>query len=210
MDPNLPETKEQDKKESIEESKGETLEQEAPTKEDEAQAAAKEDLRQKKQEEDEMLFTKRRLTTLTDENKKLSNELEALKERMLRLNAEYDNFRRRTAREKSDISDNCTADVIRDILPVIDNLERALLEETKNASALKDGVDLTLSQFQTVMKKLGVEVIDTESGFDPNLHEAVMHEVDEQRGEREVSEVFLKGYKKGDKVIRHSVVKVAN
>lgn len=160
--------------------------------------------------EDEMLFARRKIKNLEDETKKLNNEVEAYKERLLRLTSEYENFRKRTAKEKEEIGTESTVNILRDILPVIDNLERALITETDDLPGLKDGVQMTLDQFVQAMQKLGVELIPTDTGFDPEYHEAVMHETDESKGAREVAEVFLKGYKKGEKVVRHAVVKVVN
>lgn len=161
-------------------------------------------------DEAEMLFTKRKIRNLEDENKKLNNEVTAFKERLLRLNSEYENFRKRTVKEKEEIGAESTVAVLRDILPVIDNLERALVTETDDLPGLKEGVQMTLDQFIIAMEKLGVEMIPTDNGFDPNYHDAVMHETDPTKGPRVVSQVFLKGYKKDDKVVRHAVVKVAN
>lgn len=161
-------------------------------------------------DEEEMLFTRRKVKNLEEETKKLNNELNALKDRMLRLTAEYENYRNRTAREKEEIEGDCIAKVLGDILPVMDNLERALISETDDLPGLKDGVQMTLDQFILALEKMGVELIPTDSGFDPEFHEAVMHEMDETRGEKEITGVFLKGYKKGNKIVRHSVVKVVN
>ncbi len=161
-------------------------------------------------EEDEMIFARKKIKNLEMDNKKLGNELEALKERLLRLSAEYENFRKRTIKEKEELAANCTASLLKDILPVIDNLERALVTETDDLPGLKEGVQMTLDHFVQVMKKVGVEEIPTDQSFDPNYHEAVMHEIDADKGAKEISEVFLRGYKIGDKVIRHTVVKVVN
>lgn len=146
---------------------------------------------------------------LTDENKKLSNEVEALKDRLLRMTAEYDNYRKRTAKEKDGIYTDACTDVLKEMIPVVDNLERALAVEG-SVEDLKKGIEMTIKGFQGSLEKLGVEEIDTTSGFDPNLHQAVMHIQDESYGENSVAEVFLKGYKRGDKVIRFTMVKVAN
>lgn len=146
---------------------------------------------------------------LNEENKKLQNEIEALKDRLLRLTAEYDNYRKRTAKEKECIYTDACEDVLKNIFPVIDNLERASAAQGDTEN-LKKGIDMTIRQFNTAMEKLGVEEIPSDSGFDPNLHDAVMHVEDEQYEKNQVVEVFQKGYKKGDKVLRHSMVKVAN
>lgn len=146
---------------------------------------------------------------LQEENAKLFNEVETLKDRLLRMSAEYDNFRKRTAKEKEGIySDACT-DVLKNILPVLDNLERAVSVEG-NLDDLKKGIDMTLRQFKDSLKKLNVEEISTEEGFDPNYHNAVMHVVDDNYCKNEIVEVFQKGYKRENKVIRYSMVKVAN
>lgn len=144
-----------------------------------------------------------------DEVKKLTNEVQTLKDRLLRQTAEYDNFRKRTAKEKEGIYTDACVDVLKEILPVADNLERAILAEG-NFEDLKKGIEMTIKGLQSAFEKLGVEEIDASKDFDPNLHQAVMHIEDENFDKNQVAEVFMKGYKRGEKVIRHSVVKVAN
>lgn len=156
-----------------------------------------------KDKTEEMIFK------LKDENEKLNNELEALKDRLLRTAGEYDNYRKRTEKEKESLYAGACEDVLKEMLPVLDNLERAMLAKG-DIEDLKKGIDMTLKQFKDSFQKLGVEEISIENGFDPNLHDAVMHVEDDEHGEKEVVEVFLKGYKKGNKIIRHSMVKVAN
>lgn len=130
-------------------------------------------------------------------------------DRYLRMLAEYDNFRRRAAKEKDGIYADAYSDAIGALLPVLDNLDRAV--GCTDAEALSGGLALTLKSFTEALAKLGVEEIKAEGEtFDPNLHNAVMHIDDDSAGEGQVVEVFQKGYKKGDKVIRHAVVKVAN
>lgn len=146
---------------------------------------------------------------LKDEVSKLSNELEALKDRLMRTSAEYDNFRKRTAKEKEGIYTDACIDVLKAVLPVFDNLERAAGAQG-SFEDLKKGIDMTLRQINDSLGKLNIEEIPTEGEFDPNLHNAVMHVEDESFGKNSVVEVFQKGYKRGDKVIRHSMVKVAN
>lgn len=146
---------------------------------------------------------------LKDENKKLNNEVDALKERLLRLTAEYENYRKRTAKEKDGIYTDACTDVLKEIIPVVDNLERALAVDG-SVDDLKKGIEMTIKGFQGSLDKLGVEEIDTTAGFDPNLHQAVMHIQDDSFEKNSVAEVFLKGYKRGDKVIRFTMVKVAN
>jgi molecular chaperone GrpE len=146
---------------------------------------------------------------LEDERIRLENEANAYKDKLLRLNAEYDNYRKRTAKEKEGIYTDACEDVLKNMLPVLDNLERAA---TVNGSVedIKKGIEMTIRQFKDSLEKLLVEEISTSEGFDPNLHNAVMHVEDSNFGEKEIVEVFQKGYKKGDKVLRHSMVKVAN
>lgn len=144
-----------------------------------------------------------------DEIKKLTNEVEALKDRLLRQTAEYENFRKRTAKEKEGIYTDACADVIKELLPVADNLERAIAAEG-SFEDLKKGIEMTMKGLDSAFEKLGVEEIDASGEFDPNMHQAVMHIEDENFDKNVVAEVFMKGYKRGDKVIRHSVVKVAN
>lgn len=146
---------------------------------------------------------------LKDENKKLTNEAETLKERLLRLTAEYDNYRKRTSKEKEGIYTDACTDVLKEMIPVLDNLERAISVDG-NVEDIKKGIEMTIKGFKASFEKLGVEEIDATGEFDPNYHQAVMHIEDESLGANSVAEVFQKGYKRGDKVIRYTVVKVAN
>lgn len=168
------------------------------------ESEAKEEERENDEENQLSLVRK-----LNDENKKLNNEVEALKERLLRITAEYENYRKRTAKEKDGIYTDACADVLKEIIPVVDNIERALSVDG-SVDDLKKGIEMTIKGFQGSLEKLGVEEIDTTSGFDPNLHQAVMHIEDESFEKNSVAEVFLKGYKRGDKIIRFTMVKVAN
>ena len=139
-----------------------------------------------------------------------TDELAAEKDKYLRLYAEYDNFRRRSAKEKSDLYAEIKANTVKSFLPVYDNLERALKQETQD-EAYKKGVEMIMAQFLKTMEGLGVTAIeDIGQSFDPNLHNAVMHVDDEEKGENEIVEVFQKGFKLEEKVIRFSMVKVAN
>ena len=128
----------------------------------------------------------------------------------LRLAAEYDNYRKRSQKEKENAWTTAKADTIKELLPVYDNLERALKQETTDEAYAK-GVQMTMQQLKTVLEKLGVEEIPAQGEtFDPNFHNAVMHMEDEAMGENIVAEVFQAGFKMGEKVIRHAMVKVAN
>lgn len=166
---------------------------------------SKEEVSENKEEEDEVQMFKKS----KEEIKKLNSELETLKDRLLRVTAEYDNFRKRTAKEKEGIYTDACVDVLKEIVPNLDNLERAV-EAEGSVDDMKKGVEMTLKGFQNSLDRLGVELISTEEGFDPNMHQAVAHIQDENFKENSVAEVFQKGYKRGDKVIRHTMVKVAN
>ena len=128
----------------------------------------------------------------------------------LRLAAEYDNFRKRTIKEKEASYGNGKADAVAKMLPVYDNLERALNQETSDA-AYKKGVEMTMAELVKIFTSLGVEIFgNVGDEFDPNLHNAVMHTEDENLGENVISMVFQKGFKIGDKVVRFAMVQVAN
>ncbi len=140
----------------------------------------------------------------------LEAQLASEKERFLRLAAEYDNYRKRSAKERENIFADVKSDTITQFLPVYDNLERALANETTD-EAYKKGVEMIMTQFKDVLTKMGVEEIPAVGKpFDPTRHNAVMHIDDEAYGENEIVEEFAKGFIMGEKVIRFSVVKVAN
>ena len=144
----------------------------------------------------------------------LLEELEALKknlsDKFLRLAAEYDNYRRRSQKEKESAWSDAKADTAAAFLPVYDNLERALKQETAD-EAYKKGVEMTMTQLKEVLAKLGIEEIPAlGEPFDPNLHNAVMHVEDEGAGENTIVDVFQTGFRSGDKVVRFAMVKVAN
>ena len=128
----------------------------------------------------------------------------------LRLAADYDNFRKRTAKEKEASYTNGKADAVAKLLPVYDNLERALNQQTEDA-AYKKGVEMTMTELVKILTSLGVEIFgNVGDTFDPNLHNAVMHCEDESLDENVISTVFQKGFKLGDKVVRFAMVQVAN
>ena len=128
----------------------------------------------------------------------------------LRLAAEYDNFRKRTAKEKEQSYQNGKSDAVEKFLPVYDNLQRALNQETADA-AYKKGVEMTMNELVKILNGLGVEIFgEVGEEFDPNLHNAVMHTDDEALGENVISQVFQQGFKLGDKVVRFAMVQVAN
>ena len=134
-------------------------------------------------------------------------EAEASEDKYLRMMAEYDNFRKRSAKEKESTYADAYSDCIVGILPILDNLERAAAFD--QLEGLKKGLEMTAKAFDDALEKMGITEIETKI-FDPNLHNAVMHIEDESYGESEIVEVFQKGYCKGDKVIRYAMVKVAN
>jgi len=128
----------------------------------------------------------------------------------LRCAAEYDNFRKRTIKEKEASYGNGKADAVAKMLPIYDNLERALNQETSDA-AYKKGVEMTMNELLKIFTGLGVEVFgNVGDAFDPNLHNAVMHIENEELEENSISAVFQKGFKIGDKVVRFAMVQVAN
>ena len=132
------------------------------------------------------------------------------KEKYLRLCAEYDNFRKRSQKERESLYNDIKADTLLKFLPVYDNLERALAQETAD-EAYRKGVEMIMNQFNTTMEKLGVKEIPAKGEkFDPSYHNAVMHVDDEALGENEVVECFQKGFMLNDKIIRFAMVKVAN
>ena len=128
----------------------------------------------------------------------------------LRVAAEYDNFRKRTVKEKEASYGNGKADAVAKMLPVYDNLERALNQPTEDA-AYKKGVEMTMNELVKIFTSLGVEVFgNVGDAFDPNLHNAVMHIDSEELGENTIAQVFQKGFKIGEKVVRFAMVQVAN
>lgn len=128
----------------------------------------------------------------------------------LRVAAEFDNFRKRTVKEKEASYGNGKADAVAKILPIYDNLERALKQETTDA-AFKKGVEMTMTELVKILNGLGVEIFgQVGDSFDPNLHNAVMHTENEELGENVVAQVFQKGFKIGEKVVRFAMVQVAN
>ncbi len=144
------------------------------------------------------------------EEDKLRTELAESKDKYLRLMAEYDNFRKRSAKERLELSASVKGDTVADILPVLDNFERALNTETED-EAYKAGIEMIFKQFTDALNKLGIEPIDPVGEvFDPNIANAVNQIEDPELGENVVAQVFQKGYRIGDKVIRYAMVVVAN
>ena len=137
-------------------------------------------------------------------------ELEETTDRLKRLMAEFDNFKKRSAKEREGLYNSLLSDIVGSFLPVVDNLEKAVNSNTED-EGYKQGVELVLKQFMDVLASIGVKEIEgVGSTFNPEYHEAVSLVQDETLGEKEIKEVFRKGYKIGEKVIRHSMVVVAN
>lgn len=137
-------------------------------------------------------------------------ELEETTDRLKRLMAEFDNFKKRSAKEREGLYNSLLSDIVGSFLPVVDNLEKAVNSNTED-EGYKQGVELVLKQFMDVLSSLGVKEIEgVGATFNPEYHEAVSLVQDETLGEKEIKEVFRKGYKIGEKVIRHSMVVVAN
>ena len=153
-------------------------------------------------------------TTETVEETPVVNEWEekynAERDAHLRVAAEFDNFRKRTIKEKDASYGNGKADTVAKLLPVYDNLERALNQPTEDA-AYKKGVEMTMTELEKIFAGLGVEIFgQAGDGFNPELHNAVMHVENEELGENTIAAVFQKGFKIGDKVVRFAMVQVAN
>ena len=166
---------------------------------------------------------KKQTKQLKEENKKLTREnteirgkldkaekdLNETTDKYMRVCAEYDNFRKRSQKEREGIYADAYSDALKEVLPVIDNLERAA--QYNEAEKLAEGLGLIFKSTKDMLSKLGVEEFGAAGDkFDPQLHNAVMHVEDDEHGEDEIVDVFQKGYRKGDKIIRHAMVKVAN
>ena len=183
------------------------LEQEVPADETETEEIAEEIIEEDAVEE---LPEEEAGESLEDKIKALEEAAAADKDKYLRLLAEYDNFRKRSIQEKLNASSDATARAALEVISVIDNFERAVAAECSDEN-YKKGVEMIYGQFLEVIKKLGVEEIDAlGKEFDPNMHNAVSQVEDENFGENTVSQVYQKGYKLGDKVIRCAMVVVAN
>ena len=141
----------------------------------------------------------------------LQKALDEKNDQFLRLYAEYDNFRKRSQKEKQDIYISSKADVIKELLPVLDNFDRAANNTECSFEDYKKGIDLIFNQFSEILNKTGVESYgERVDAFDPNIHNAVMTVEDDELGENQIASVFSKGYKLGDRIIREAVVTVAN
>ena len=149
-------------------------------------------------------------TVQIDELSKTKQELDETTDRLKRLMAEFENYKKRSSKEREMLYNSLLADIISSFLPILDNLEKAVEAKTED-EGYKQGVELVLKQFMDTFKSLGIETIETVGKtFDPEVHEAVSSIQDENLGEKEIATEYRKGYKIGTKVIRHSMVVVAN
>ncbi len=166
----------------------------------ENQAEAKPQKEKKEKKEDKKL---------REENAKLASSLDELNDKYTRMLAEYDNFRKRAQKEREGVYNDALSDTLTAILPIKDSLEMAL--KFADDSQFAQGVMMTVNKFNEILEKMGVAPFG-EAGeeFDPNIHNGVLHCEDESLGEGIIAEVLQKGYKKGDKIIRYAMVKVAN
>ena len=186
---------------AVEEPKTEAAE--APQPEEAAEKAAK----GKKKKEKGVTFTKEQVEQMEQAVK----QLDTMKDQFTRLAAEYDNYRKRTAKEKETLYQDAKADTVKEFLAVYDNLERAVSTEGGEDSPHKKGLEMIFAQYKEILKKLGVTEIEAKGQpFDPERHNAVMHIDDENFGENEVAQVFQAGFLLGEKVVRHAIVQVAN
>ena len=185
----------------IKETKVENTEENAEVKEEVEVEAKKEKPEPKKEKK----------SKANAELEKVKAELESKNDLLLRTAAEFDNFKKRTERERGAVAEFAKANIIKELLPILDNIDRAETLEDKSGEDYIKGIEMIVKQFCSLSEKLGIsELAQVGDTFDPNCHEAVMHIEDETLGENVIAEVLQKGYKIGDTVIRPAMVKVAN
>lgn len=177
----------------------------------EAAEAVEETVEEKPEKEKKADKKKSKKDKSAEKIKELEKALEEEKDKRMRLAAEYDNYRKRTSAEKLGIYDDATAKTVEELLPVADSLTMAMQNLKGAPEEFKKGIELVANQLKTSLEKLNVKAFcEAGDDFDPNLHNAVAKIESEEFGENKVSAVFQKGYKKGDKIIRHAMVQVAN
>ena len=183
--------------------------QEKPERAAREQGEEKEERTKKEPKKKEKTYT---LTREQMESAELAaKQLASVKDQFVRLTAEYDNYRKRTAKEKDSIYQDAKADTVKEFLAVYDNLERAVAADADPDSPHKKGLEMIFSQYREILKKLGVTEMEAKGQpFDPNRHNAVMHVDDESLGENVVADVYQAGFMMGDKVLRFATVRVAN
>ena len=185
----------------------EAPETQVETEQETAQEPEKADKKPKKKKEKGITFTREQV----EQMELAVKQLETTKDQFTRLSAEYDNYRKRTTKEKDNIYQDAKADTIKAFLAVYDNLERAAAAEGGEDSPHKKGLEMIFAQFKDILAQQGVTEIEAKGQpFDPEKHNAVMHIDDENYGENEVAQVFQAGFAMGDKIIRHAIVQVAN
>ncbi len=195
----------EENKQPMAEETPETAPQEAPQAE--AAEGAEKPAKGKKKKEKGYTFTREQV----EQMELAVKQLDSVKDQFVRLTAEYDNYRKRTTKEKDNIYQDAKADTIKAFLDVYDNLERAAAAEGGEDSPHKKGLEMIFQQYKTILEKLGVKEIEAKGQpFDPEKMNAVMHIDDEAFGENEVAQVFQAGFEMGDKVIRYAIVQVAN
>ncbi|MBR5470960.1 MAG: nucleotide exchange factor GrpE [Oscillibacter sp.] len=195
----------EENKQPMAEETPETAEQEAP--QEESAEGAEKPAKGKKKKEKGYTFTREQV----EQMELAVKQLDSVKDQFVRLSAEYDNYRKRTTKEKDNIYQDAKADTIKAFLDVYDNLERAAAAEGGEDSPHKKGLEMIFQQYKTILEKLGVKEIEAKGQpFDPEKMNAVMHIDDEAFGENEVAQVFQAGFEMGDKVIRYAIVQVAN
>ena len=182
-------------------------EQEAPQAEETAAEEKTEKAKPKKKKEKGITFTREQV----EQMELAVKQLDSVKDQFTRLSAEYDNYRKRTTKEKDNIYQDAKADTIKAFLEVYDNLERAAAAGGDEDSPHKKGLEMIFNQYKTILEKLGVTEIEAKGQeFNPETMNAVMHIDDESLGENMVAQVFQAGFMLGDKVIRYAIVQVAN
>ena len=198
---------EETKQPTPEETEETTVQQEPAEEPAPEETAEKTEKKAKKKKEKVYTFTREQV----EQMELAAKQLESVKDQFVRLTAEYENYRKRTAKEKDGLYQDARADTIREFLAVYDNLERACAAEGDDDSPHKKGLVMIFHQYQEILKKLGVEEIAAlGQTFDPETMNAVMHVDDENFGENTVAQVFQAGFRLGDKVVRHVIVQVAN
>ena len=195
------ETKQPLEQEEVTETPEAQVEQEAAQDEEKAEKKAK------KKKEKGITFTREQV----EQMELAVKQLETTKDQFTRLSAEYDNYRKRTTKEKDNIYQDAKADTVKAFLDVYDNLERAAAAPGDEESPHKKGLEMIFQQYKTILEKLGVTEIQAKGQtFDPEKMNAVMHIDDENLGENEVAQVFQAGFQMGDKIVRYAIVQVAN
>ena len=196
--------------EAAEETKAEQPEGKAEAEQDAASGQETPETEEKQPENKEEAKEEQKPEEKAPAEEKKAGDYAALNDRYLRLCAEYDNFRKRSQKEKDALYGDVRANTLKEFLPVYDNLVRALAQPTED-EAYKKGVEMIMAQFKATMEKLGVSEMDClGKTFDPAFHNAVMHVDDPEKGDNEIVEVFQQGFTMGEKIVRHAMVKVAN